>query len=315
MQKNRDYLTITVVVLAVLLLISGGIYIGKTFFDGKKEPVDEDPVVVETTIDVVLKDATVFRFDALDFQFVVAELEVSSNKPLDIGLEMFSTNEGIALNNTDVYRSKLTELGFTLHKYALATDFSSDKLVLTKLVFIPVMDKSATSLTLTAHFKKPITISIDLSTANGTKAEVGLINTDEITDKSTYKLTLGPIISLNGKPMIQTSPTGDTQPVDFSDTSNLFAIQFTIEGLNGAEVGLEDAMFTVDGSTIDAQALGKSYSVDGYTNSIGHAYTKKATGHVYLQLNSTTQTIINQTGTLKLKLIGAKDWITVFYIK
>ena len=315
MKKHRDYLGIITVVLALLLSASGGIYIWKTFFDTKKTPADPDPVTVETTVNIVVGSAKVYRFDNLDFQFVIAELDATSNKALDIGLGIFSTNEGIALDNTGFYRTKLTEMGYTLDKYELATDFVSDNLTLKRFVFIPVMDKNATSITLTANLAKPIALPIDLSTADGTKAEVGLLSTDEITDKTSYKMNLGPIISLNGKPMIQTSPSGDTQPVDFSDTSNLFALQFTIEGLNGAAVGLEDATFTVDGSSIDAQALDAGYSVDGYMNSIAKSYTKKTTGYIYLQLNSTNQTIIKQNGTLKLKLNGSTNWITVFYTK
>ncbi|MGB7595519.1 MAG: hypothetical protein WBL80_08130 [Erysipelotrichaceae bacterium] len=314
MKKHRDYLGIITVVLALLLTASGGIYIWKIISDNKKTP-DDDPVIVETTVNIVVGNAQVFRFDDLDFQFVIAELDATSNKALDIGLGIFSTSEGIALNNTDFYRTKLSEMGYTLDKYDLATDFVSDKLNLKRLVFIPVMDKNATSITLTANLAKPIVLPINLAVADGTKAEVGLLSTDEITDKTTYKLTLGPIISLNGKPMIQTSPSGDTQPVDFSDTSNLFAVQFTIEGLNGVTIGLEDAKYTVDGSTNDAMSLDSGYSVEGYTNSITKSYAKKTTGYIYLQLNSTTQTIIKQNGTLKLKLIGSTNWITVFYTK
>lgn len=314
MKKHRDYLGIITIVLALLLTASGGIYVWKIISDSKKAP-DDDPVIVETTVNIVVGNAKVFRFDDLDFQFVIAELDVTSNKPLDIGLGLFSTNEGIALDKTDFYRSKLTEMGYILDKFALASDFVSEKLTLKRLVFIPVMDKTATSVTLTANLPKPIALPINLSTAGGTKMDVGILSTDEITDKTTYKLTLGSIVSLNGKPMIQTSPTGDTQPVDFSDSSNLFAVQFTIEGLNGVAVGLEDAIFKIDGTNIEAHTLDSGYSVDGYPNSITKTYAKKTTGYIYLQLDSTTLTIIKQNGTLKLKMIGSTNWITVFYTK
>jgi hypothetical protein len=315
MKKNRDYLGIITIILAILLTASGGIYLWKTFFNDKKEPVDEDPIITETTINVVLKDIQVFRFDDLDFQFVIAELEVTSNKALDIGLEMFSTNEGITLENTAFYRDKLFEMGFTLEKFTLASEFKSDKKTLTSFVFIPIIDKSALSANLKLNLEKPITIPLDLTIANGTKDQVGLISTDEITDKTTYKISLGPIISINGKPMFQTTPSGDSSPVDFSDVSNLYAVQFTIEGLGADAVGLEEAKFTIDKSAQVAQALGKSYSVDGYTNLIKQTFTKATTGYFYLQLNSTSETILKQNGSLKLKLIGSLDWITVFYTK
>jgi hypothetical protein len=314
MQKNRDYLTITIMVLAVLLLISGGIYIGKTFFDGKKEPVDEDPVVVETTVNVVLKDATVFRFDELDFQFVLAQLEVTSNKPLDIGLEMFSTNEGIALSKVAFYMDKLKEMGFSLDKFNVADSFVSEAKTLKKYVFIPVMDKGATVSTLTVNLNKAITIPLDLSIATGTKDQVGLIQSDVITDKTSYRITLGPIVEINGMPMQFTTPSGDASLVDFSDVSTMFAVQFTIESMGGSAVGLENAKFMIDKSPLIANAMVKVYSVDNHPNFIEQKFTKQTTGYFYLQLNSTTETILNRNGTMMLKLFGMQNWITVFYI-
>jgi hypothetical protein len=314
MQKNRDYLTITVIVLAVMLLISGGIYIGKTFFDGKKEPVDEDPVIVETTVNVVLKDTIVFRFDELDFQFVLAQLEITSNKPLDLGLEMFSTDEGIALSKVSFYMDKLKEKGFSLVKFDIADNFVSDAKTLKKYVFIPIMDKSATASTLTVNLDKAITIPLNLNIADGTKDKVGFVPTDIITDQSTYKITLGSIVPVNGMPMQFTTPSGDASPVDFSDVSNMFAVQFTIESLGSSAVGLENAKFVIDKSPLIANAMMKGYAVDNYPNLIEITYTKQTTGYFYLQLNSTTESILNRSGTLMLKLSDKQDWITVFYI-
>ena len=315
MKKNRDYLGIITIVLALLLTATGGIYIWKTFLDGKKEPIDDDPIITETTINVVLKDTQVFRFDDLDFQFIVAELEATSNIPLEIGLEMFSTQEGIALSNTTFYQDKLKEMGYTLDKFEIATDFKSDEKTLKRFVFIPIIDKNATSATLTVNLEKPIAINLDLTSANGTKDQVGLVSTDAITDKTTYKITLGNIVSIDGKPMTQTSPSGDSQSVDFSDSSNMYAVHVTIEGLNGLAVGLEQASFTIEDSNLEALAMGKSYTVDGYTNLINKTYTKETTGYFYLQLNSTSASIIQNIGKLKLKLIGSTEWITVFYTK
>jgi hypothetical protein len=239
---------------------------------------------------------------------------VTSNKPLDIGLEMFSTNEGIDLSKVSFYLDKLKEKGFALDKFDIAANFISDAKTLKKYVFIPVMDKNATASTLTVNLKKTVTVALNLNIANGTKDQVGLVRTDVITDKTTYKITLGPIVEINGMPMQFTTPSGDASPVDFSDVSNMYAVQFTIEGLGGSKVGLENAKFILDKSALIANAMVKGYSVDNYPNLFEQEYAKQTTGYFYLQLNSTTETIMNHNGTLMLKLIGKQDWITVFYI-
>jgi hypothetical protein len=315
MKKNRDYLTVITIVLAFLLIASGGIFMWKTMFDSKKEPVVVDPVVTKTTVNVVLKDAKVFRLDELDFQFVIAELEVTSNKALDIGLEKFATSEGIALSNTTFYRDKLVEMGFNLDKYTLVSNFKSDKTSMKGFVFIPIIDKKATTATLTVNLEKPLSIPVNLAVANGTKSEVGLLSTDIITDKTSYKISLDSIVSINGKPMLQTTPSGDSTQVDFSGSSNLFALKVTIEGLGSSTASIEDARFLIDGSTKIAQALGEGYSVEGYPNLIRKPITKATSGFIYLQLNSTSETILKQNGTLQLKLAGQTNWISVFYTK
>lgn len=315
MKKHRDYLGVITIMLALLLTASGGIFIWKSIFDSKKVPVIVEPVVTKTTIDVVLKDTKVYRLDELDFQFVIAELEVTSNKALDIGLEKFATNEGITLSNTTFYRDKLVEKGFNLDKFTLAANFKSDKTSMKGIVFIPIIDKKATTSTLTVNLEKPLSIALNLAVANGTISEVGLISTDVITDKTSYKITLDSIVSINGKQMVQTTPTGDKTQVDFSGNSNLFALKFTIEGIGSSTASIDEARFIIAGSTKIAQALGEGYSIEGYPNLIRKVISKVTSGYIYLQLNSTSETIIKQNGTLQLKLAGQTNWISVFYTK
>jgi len=314
MKKDRDILGIVALTLAFVLMVSGGLFVWNTFFAGEPEPDDEDPIIVETVIDVALKDATVFRLKELDFQFVIAELTVTSNKKIDLGLEMFSTSEGIALNNVSFYIDKIKENGLTLEKLGLADAFRSDEKSITAKVFIPILDKAAKSLTLSVNLTKKIDLNFDLSIATGTKYEIGLTNADLITDGNSYKITLGKMISLKNEPVFQSTPGGERDPYDFSETSNLVALEISIEGLNSSSVGIDDAQFIADGSTISAYALTKSYTSDGYLNVIDMAVTEGKTGYLYLQINDVDESLLDRNGTLKLKLTGSQEWIIVFYL-
>jgi len=314
MKKDRDILGIVALTLAFVLMVSGGLFVWNTFFAGEPEPDDEDPIIVETVIDVALKDATVFRLKELDFQFVIAELTVTSNKKIDLGLEMFSTSEGIALNNVSFYIDKIKENGLTLEKLGLADAFRSDEKSITAKVFIPILDKAAKSLTLSVNLTKKIDLNFDLSIATGTKYEIGLTNADLITDGNSYKITLGKMISLNNEPVFHSTPSGEKDLYDFSETSNLVALEISIEGLNSSSVGIDDAQFIADGSTISAYALTKSYTSDGYLNVIDMAVTEGKTGYLYLQINDVDESLLDRNGTLKLKLTGSQEWIIVFYL-
>lgn len=314
MKKDRDILGIVALTLAFVLMVSGGLFIWNTFFAGEPKPDDEDPIIVETVIDVALKDATVFRLKELDFQFVIAEITVTSNKKIDLGLEMFSTSEGISLNNVAFYTDKIKENGLTLEKLGLADTFQSDEKSITAKVFVPILDKAAQSMILSVNLEKKIDLPIDLSIATGTKYEIGLTNADLITDGTSYKITLGKMVSLNNEPVFHSTPSGEKDLYDFSETSNLVALEITIEGLNASSIGIDDAQFIADGSTVSAYALTKSYTSDGYLNLIDMAVTEVKEGYIYLQINDIAESILDKNGTLKLKLTGSQEWIIVFYL-
>ena len=314
MKKDRDILGIVALTLAFVLMVSGGLFIWNTFFAGEPKPDDEDPIIVETVIDVALKDATVFRLKELDFQFVIAEITVTSNKKIDLGLEMFSTSEGISLNNVAFYTDKIKENGLTLDKLGLVDTFQSEEKTVTAKVFIPILDKAAQSLTLSVNLEKKIDLAIDLSIATGTKYEIGLTNADLLTDGNSYKITLGKMVSLNHEPVFHSTPSGEKDLYDFSETSNLVALEINIEGLNATSIGIDDAQFIADGSTVSAYALTKSYTSDGYLNVIDMAVTEVKTGYLYLQINDIDESILDKNGTLKLELTGSQEWIIVFYL-
>lgn len=314
MKKDRDILGIVALTLAFVLMVSGGLFIWNTFFAGEPKPDDEDPIIEETVIEVELEDATVFRLKELDFQFVIAEITVTSNKKINLGLEMFSTSEGIALNNVAFYTDKIKENGLTLEKLGLIDQFVSDQTSITGKVFIPILDKTAKAMTLSVNLENKIDLVFDLNVATGTKYDIGLTSADLITDGNSYKITLGKMVSLNNEPVFHSTPSGEKDLYDFSETSNLAALEISIEGLNASAVGIDDAQFIADGSAVSAYALTKSYTSDGYLNVIDMAVTEVKTGYIYLQINDKDQSILDKNGTLRLKLTGSQEWIIVFYL-
>ncbi len=310
MKKERDYLGWITLALAILLLLAGGLYVWKTYLTDEKDPIIDD----KTEIAVKVVDATVFRFDDLDFQFVIANVEVSSNKSIELGLEMFSSSEGIALNATTFYRDKLTEVGYTLDEYEMIEKFIAGEGSVAGNVFIPILDKNAKTIDVTVNVETPIILKIDLSEADGTKGDVGYVPTDVLTDMVRYEIRLGDLVGINDRTMILTTPSGDSENVDFSDFSNLYALKISIKGLAGAQIAIDQVTFQPDGGVETAHSLGKNYSVEPFTNLIDKKIDTGEDGYIYLQLNTKDDALIRRNGTLKIKLADEETWITVFYI-
>lgn len=310
MKKERDYLGWITLALAILLLLAGGLYVWKTYLTDDKDPIIDD----KTEIAVKVVDATVFRFDDLDFQFVIANVEVTSNKSVDLGLEIFSTSEGIALNATTFYRDKLIEMGYTLEEYDWVEKFVATEGSASGNVFIPILDKDAKSIDVTVNLETPILLKVDLGEADGTKADVGYVPTDVLTDKIRYEIRLGDLVGINDRTMILTTPSGDSENVDFSDFSNLYALKISIKGLGGAQIAIDQVTFQPDGGVETAHSLGKNYSVEPFTNLIDKKIDANEDGYIYLQLNTKDDSLIRRNGTLKIKLADEETWITVFYI-
>jgi len=296
MKKERDYLGWITLALATLLLLAGGLYVWKTYLTDEEVPIIDD----KTEIAVKVVEATVFRFDDLDFQFVIANMEVSSNKSVDLGLEIFSTSEGIALNATTFYREKLTEVGYTLDEYEMIEKFIASEGSVSGKVFIPILDKNAKTIDVTVNLETPIVLKIDLSEADGTKGH--------------YEIRLGDLVGINDRTMVLTTPSGDSENVDFSDFSNLYALKISIKGLDGAKISIDQVTFQPEDGVETAHSLGKNYSVEPFTNLIDKKIDTDEDGYIYLQLNTKDDALIRRNGTLKIKLADEETWITVFYI-
>ncbi|NCB33271.1 MAG: hypothetical protein EOM64_05235, partial [Erysipelotrichia bacterium] len=58
---------------------------------------------------VSLNSYKVYSIDQVDFRFIIADVHVSSNVPINLSLSHFKTSEGIALDQISSYTAKLEE--------------------------------------------------------------------------------------------------------------------------------------------------------------------------------------------------------------
>ena len=111
----------TIFVLAVLsFMIVAGIFIWNLIV---KEPAIDDPIVndptVQQTFEFTVNEFTLFEIEEFGFDFILADIHVKSNKPINISLSHFTTSENIQLNSVDQYLGRIEAAGYTFGEYEL----------------------------------------------------------------------------------------------------------------------------------------------------------------------------------------------------
>ena len=313
MKKQHKSLLWITLVLAVVLTVSAVLF-GSKLMQKNIVNTDPQPSGDVKIMDVSLVDYTVYRLDNLDFQFVIAKLRVESTLPVSLGMTSLRTNEGIDLAKTDYYITKLTENKYSLEKQNVVSSFESTEKTMIANVFIPVISKEAMSVDLIVSLDQVKTITLDLTNATGTKEMLGYVAnaiTTDNPDNQNYSIKAGNVVSLEGKPMFHTTPSGESDQVDFSNTSKIYAVKLDIEPLNGSTVTIEEAKYIITGSTVETSIMDSSYSVEKYTNIFKQVISEKTSGYLYFQLYTSSKSLLDQPTVVELKLKGIEKTIQI----
>ena len=206
--KNKTTMLLAGGLAVVLILFAAAaIYFGMIVKDrsGSQLPEEtEKPVMVEQggqekpqetqgldAVEVDLVNATVYRFDELDFQFAIAKIRVKAEEPINISLEHFATSEGVKLNEIDSYLDQLDKNGLYIGKQNVWFELVSKENSYVANIFVPIKDKTAQSAAINVDFGDNAPIQLNLKEATGTREMLGYVAEDVITDGKTYQMQVG----------------------------------------------------------------------------------------------------------------------------
>jgi len=250
-------------------------------------PNEEEPPIVnpndKQTFDFSVNNYTLFEVEEFGFDFILAEIHIDSNKPINLSLSHFVTNEGVQLNSVDNYLKVIETAGYTFGENEVVFGLSTSETKLDALVFIPIINIDLTELTLNVNISPNSVLTFDLEnpTQVGTKSDLGM--NEVILDPSMVAemaVTNKTLVSQNE--FYQLDANGNRVEANFTSQSQIVAIKVKITSKISESFRITRALIN-DGSTL-YDAVDKSFLIDGTTN-LNNAYINDTTeGYLFFEI-------------------------------
>ncbi len=256
-------------------------------------------------INIDLVDYTTYKFDDLDFNFVIARIRVQANEATNIDLSHFTTSENISLNNYSNYVSELESKSYFLGKQNVWFELVSVENEYISNIFIPINDKNLETIEVTNDIDQSV-MTFDLSNNLGTKEMLQYEANDIISDGKTYQIQVSSAFDITGEQLYQ----NDSEYL-VPSTVGIYCFNLDVISLWKDTVVIEEAYYYPDDSEEVFKALDSSVSAMKHENIIGKEITAKSSGSLLFEAYNPMNNPITYTGVLKLKVSGSDTLIEV----
>ena len=252
-------------------------------------------------------DSRFYDTESMDFDFYVVTLRVKTNDGINIGLDHFTSSEGINLSQTDQYSAQLESNQFYLGKANVVYQMVSVENSALFNLFVPTT--STASITLNCDLIPDLEITLDPTHNVSDINDLFYGANDVITDGKTYQMTVSETFTLAGDELTQTF-NGQSFAYAVPSTVSIFAFRLEAVSLFGDNVQIESARYLADdGETFDA--LGADISSERYPNIIGTSITDRSSGYLFFEAYNSYNNPVSYTGELHLKLAGHDEEVIV----
>lgn len=324
MKKNKLIIKIVFIIL-ILTLIMG--IVGYMLFYSSKDkkeivPVIEDIQMIDqpqekpdATLDlsgfkVDLMDSKLFELEDLNFRFVIAKIRISDDKPLNLELSHFKTNEGIVLNNVDRYIEQLAEKSYFLGKLNVFNKIISVNNEAMFNIFIPIINPDAKSIELISDLVDD-DLKIELKDPSNDSSLLSYQSDDIITDGETFQMVVSKAINITGDELYEVK-NDEKIPYTIASTLAIYAYEVEVVSLWGDTIYIEDAKYYPDDSSDVLSCLDGSIQSLKYSNIINRSIIEKSTGSIFFTAyNPNQEAQISYHGELKIKIKGNDNPIVV----
>lgn len=276
----------TIFVLAVLsFMIVAGIFIWNLIV---KEPAIDDPIVddptVQQTFEFTVNEFTLFEIEEFGFDFILADIHVKSNKPINISLSHFTTSENIQLNSVDQYLGRIEAAGYTFGDYELVFSLYSSNTEMDGLLFIPVVNTEITALDLNINLYPSSILSFDLNnpTTVGTKSYLGVSETG-LEPEQLAEVSFTQLISISNQNFYTLNENGDREQAFFTPNSRIFAVQLLITNKTDVTFWVRNAKLISD-SNQEYSIINQDYLIDNFIKIINVPIESNLNGFIFFEI-------------------------------
>lgn len=276
----------TIFVLAVLsFMIVAGIFIWNLIV---KEPAIDDPIVdgptVQQTFEFTVNEFTLFEIEEFGFDFILADIHVKSNKPINISLSHFTTSENIQLNSVDQYLGRIESAGYTFGDYELVFSLYSSNTEMDGLLFIPIVNTEITALDVNINLYPSSILSFDLNnpTNIGTKSYLGVSETG-LEPEQVSEITVDKVFAVSKSHFYTLDANGDRSDAFFVSNSKIVGVGLTVINKTDNPFRIQNAILVSSDSKSFA-LIDPTYQVDGYELIMNKYLSETTSGYVFYEV-------------------------------
>lgn len=287
-RRLRRPFSIGFTIASILLLIATVVTISVIFWNSITQPNTtdiEDPKDDNIqTFDYSVNSYTLFDLDEFEFRFILADIHIESNKPINISLSSFKTSETIQLNSINNYLNFIEQAGYNFGSYEVVFGLSSENQVLDATIFIPIIDSSLSFIDVDINLNPAKTLSFDLSNPNnmGTINDLG-INETNINPEDVAVVSFNRDTMVEKEQFYQLDSNGNRIPAIFTSQSLIYGVSINIENQGTDKFRITNAfLHSTNGATY--LAIDKSYLVDGVDNLNNLYIEKNETGFLFFEV-------------------------------
>ena len=272
------------VLLVLSFMIVAGIFLWNLIV---KDPVIEEPIIVDPTVQQTfafsVNEFTLFEIEEFGFDFILVDINVISNKPINLSLSHFTTSENIHLNSVDSYLDRIESAGYTFGDYELIFALFSENPSMDGLIFIPIIDTQSTNLDVKINLYPNATLSFDLNnpTHVGTKSSLGIRETG-LDPNAAVTMTMLNKTTVSPAEFYQMDANGNRIEASFTSQSQIIAIHIKLENKLSESFRITNAFIKNGGALYDA--VDPTYLIDGATN-LSNVYINATTeGYLFFEV-------------------------------
>ena len=302
-RKTKLLVTLSAIIALILIIVSVFFFFFKDKPGSTNDPdLPPDPSTSQIKCDMVSYE--VFDLSELNFKFVLVNVRIKNDIPINASLNSFTSSEGLNLNDVNDYISELAENSVFLGKAGVDFDLESDENSAVFTLFVPLLQRSASTISLFYQDENVADIDLTLN-VTGTPEKIGLIKNKQLSDDRTFNVTVNMAIDISGEALYQ-----NNELTTYPSTAQLMAFKLTLTSIDGQQVVIEEAEYITEANSDTFIALDQSYEkTEKRRNIINIKTTSSTNGYLFFMTLNPDRVEITYTGILRVKING--QWSSV----
>ncbi len=307
-RQKSSFIKIGFIGILLVSILSFGFYIRDVIKNLKEDPIDNP--LPDQTYTVTLDDYKVYQFMDVQYDFIMANVTITSNRELTLPQNPFTTSENINLANTSEYTDYLTNQGFDL-KCPLPA--SESLMANTYCLFIPVVNRSLNDLILKVSINRIYNLSFNINDIahTGTREMLGVEKPRPDFIATTVDKTL-----ISKRSFYTINNDGDREEAQFGAKSQVFGFQITLENNTTTPIKIESAYITIDGKGT-FQMIDPTYLIDEEVSIFGIDITGMKSGYLFMDITDESIDLYatpNDKIHVLIKLANKNSFIEVLFM-